>query len=233
MITAVVVLLLGLLPACRAKNVLLCLVGRYSIARSARIHPVIIWHVRSLVVGERGYIGPGNAFRDLLRVELGREAEVGQLNWISGASTHANSTENPLIASLVLEDSSAIVSRHYLDCSGGVRLERLAILGGVRSSVLTHGADTAVWEVHGSPVVIGEATLVFSHALITPGVTIAKHCIIAGGAVIPFDLEEPGRLYGGVPAKVIGDVSDGEHITRRSLRHVPREHAQDLLRQRR
>ena len=73
----------------------------------------------------------------------------------------------------------------------------------------------------------------FSNVVINPGVTIARHSMVATGAVVTRDLTEPGRLYGGVPAKVIGDISDGEHTTRSTLRHVPRETARRRLRERR
>lgn len=229
----IAMLVFGLLPAGRIKNVLLNLTGHARVARSARIHQVILWRVRSFTIGERTHIGPGNVFRDLARVEVGDEAEIGQLNWFSAASSYVNTSDNSLAASLVMDPRTAITSRHYVDCSGGLRMHSLAIIGGLRSTILTHSADTRRWVVVGEPVVIGEASLVFSHVLINPGVTISKHSMVAGGAVVASDLDSPGKLYGGVPAKVIGDVSDGEHATRTALRHIPRETARRLQRQRR
>ena len=79
---------------------------------------MILWRVRSLVVGERAYIGPGNAFRELARVEVGDEAEVGQFNWVSAASSYVSSSENDLAASLLMAPQTAITSRHYIDCWG-------------------------------------------------------------------------------------------------------------------
>jgi hypothetical protein len=61
----IVQLLLGLLPPSRLKNRLLGLTARtWSIAASARIHPVLLWHVGTLRVGEGAYVGAGNTFRD-------------------------------------------------------------------------------------------------------------------------------------------------------------------------
>ncbi|MEJ2887927.1 acyltransferase [Actinomycetospora aeridis] len=231
-VLAVIVLVLGFLPAGRIKNVLLNLAG-HSIARSARVHPVILWRVRSLVMGEKAYIGPGNAFRELARVEIGDESEIGQFNWFSAAASYTSERENELAAKFVMEERTGVTSRHYIDCSGGVKICRLGMLGGVRTTILSHSTESRQWVVRGKPVVIGEATLVLSSVLINPGITISEHNVIAGGAVVVRDLDEPGRLYGGVPAKVIGDVSEGEHITRETMRHVPRETARSLLRERR
>jgi acetyltransferase-like isoleucine patch superfamily enzyme len=228
----IVVLLLGLLPAHRIKNALLNLTGA-RIARSARIQPIVLWRVRSLVVGERGYIGPANSFRELARVELGEDAEIGQLNWFSAAASYLSPSDHPMTASLVMDDQAAIVSRHYVDCSGGVEMKRTSILGGVRSTVLSHSADVHAWEVTGSPVVFGERSMVLSHSLVSPGITIADGVVAAAGAVIVRDLPEPGRLYGGVPAKVIGDLSGSDVLSRETSRRTPRDTIRALKREQR
>lgn len=229
----IVVLVLGLLPAGKLKNVLLNLTGRARLAPSARIQPIVLWRVRSLVLGERAYIGPLNSFRDMARVELGEDAEIGQLNWFSAASSYLSDRDAPLTASLIMDTNAAIVSRHYVDCSGGVSMRRTAILGGVRSTVLSHSTGVREWEVRGRPVVFGERSMVLSHVLINPGITIGDGVIVAGGAVVSRDLDEPGRLYGGVPAKVIGDVSEGEVVHRESSRLRSRETVRGLQRDRR
>jgi acetyltransferase-like isoleucine patch superfamily enzyme len=229
----IIVLLLGVLPAGRIKNALLGRAAGGRVARSARIHPVVLWRVRSLVVGERAYIGPGNIFRELARVEVGDDAEIGQFNWFSAAASWVNDDANELAGCLLMGASTAITSRHYVDCSGGLRMEPLSLLGGVRTTVMSHSADTRRWVVNGRPVVIGEASLVFSHVLINPGVTISKNSMVAGGAVVASDLDVPGKLYGGVPAKVLSDISEGEHIGRAAMRHTPRDTARRLQRERR
>lgn len=52
------------------------------------------------------------------------------------------------------------------------------------------------------PVTIGDHVLIYSHAVIVPGVTIGHHAAIAAGAVVTQDVP-PYALVGGVPAKVI------------------------------
>lgn len=52
------------------------------------------------------------------------------------------------------------------------------------------------------PVTIGDHVLIYSHAVIVPGVTIGHHAAIAAGAVVTQDVP-PYALVGGVPAKII------------------------------
>jgi len=57
-------------------------------------------------------------------------------------------------------------------------------------------------EITRSPVVIGDHVLVYSHAVIVPGVTIGHHAAIGAGAVVTEDVP-PYALVGGVPARVL------------------------------
>jgi acetyltransferase-like isoleucine patch superfamily enzyme len=52
------------------------------------------------------------------------------------------------------------------------------------------------------PVTIGDHVLIYSHAVIVPGVTIGHHAAIGAGAVVTEDVP-PYALVGGVPARVI------------------------------
>lgn len=228
---AIAVLLVGLLPACRMKNVLLCLLGRgWSIARSARIQPNVLWRVRRLQLGEGAYIGPGNAFREIALVELGENAEIGQFNWFSAAAQYVRQADKNSTASLVMETNSAITSRHYVDCSGGVRLEPMVLVAGVRSTILTHSINAREWQQEAEPVVLGRSSLVFTNVVITAGTTIADGCLVAAGAVVAEDLDVPGKLYAGVPARIVADMSTAAYLHRSGSRDVSRDEARALLR---
>jgi acetyltransferase-like isoleucine patch superfamily enzyme len=52
------------------------------------------------------------------------------------------------------------------------------------------------------PVTIGDHVLIYSHAVLVPGVTVGHHAAIAAGAVVTEDVP-PYALVGGVPAKII------------------------------
>ena len=55
------------------------------------------------------------------------------------------------------------------------------------------------------PVVIGDDVWIGANAVILPGVTIGRHCVVAAGAVVTKDVPDH-TLVGGVPAKVIKNI---------------------------
>jgi acetyltransferase-like isoleucine patch superfamily enzyme len=222
----------GLLPAGRTKNRLLGMLGRgWRVAPSARVHPSVFWRVGRLRLGERAYIGPGNIFRELARVDLADQADIGQFNWFSAQAQYIPQEEHDDTASVVLERGASITSRHYLDCAGGVRFEELSILAGVRSTVLTHYADVREWALRAEPVVVGRTSLVFSNSVITAGTTIAENVVVGAGAVVSKDLTEPGKLYAGVPASPVSDLSEAGFATRTEPRLGTRADAKAMLRE--
>lgn len=60
-----------------------------------------------------------------------------------------------------------------------------------------------------APVTIGDHVLIYSHAVIVPGVTIGHHAAVAAGAVVTEDVP-PYALVGGVPARVLRRTTDEE-----------------------
>ena len=52
------------------------------------------------------------------------------------------------------------------------------------------------------PVVIGDDVWIGANAVILPGVTIGRHCVVAAGAVVTKDVPD-NTVVGGVPAKII------------------------------
>jgi acetyltransferase-like isoleucine patch superfamily enzyme len=204
----VLALVFGLLPASRAKTWLLGLLPGYHVAPDARIAPVVLWRVGRLDIAPHVALGPGTIFRGLALVRLGPYAEIGQLNWITTGVTEGASGE------LVMGADSALTSRHYVDCTGGVRIGRGSTVGGVRSTLLTHGLDTARSAVRLDGIEVGENCLIHSNVVITPGRQIADRCIVAAGAVVAADLEESEVLYGGVPARPIRERRDEQYFVR-------------------
>ena len=55
------------------------------------------------------------------------------------------------------------------------------------------------------PVVIGDDVWIGANAVILPGVTIGKHCVVAAGAVVTKDVPD-NCVIGGVPAKLIKKI---------------------------
>ena len=55
------------------------------------------------------------------------------------------------------------------------------------------------------PVIIGDDVWIGANAVILPGVTIGKHCVVAAGAVVTKDVQD-NTIVGGVPAKEIKKI---------------------------
>lgn len=56
------------------------------------------------------------------------------------------------------------------------------------------------------PVIIGDDVWIGANAVVLPGVTIGKHCVIAAGAVVTKDVPDHS-VVGGVPAKILKTLS--------------------------
>ena len=55
------------------------------------------------------------------------------------------------------------------------------------------------------PIIIGDDVWIGANAVILPGVTIGKHCVVAAGAVVTKDVPN-NTIVGGVPAKEIKKI---------------------------
>lgn len=201
-----VTLVVFLLPAARAKNFLLRRLG-HPVDRTARIGPNLVVGVGRFEAGPGATVVFGNVFRGLAAVSLAEGAIIGQLNWFSTAPTFVGTTPNA--ATLMLGEGAAVVSRHYVDCSGGVILDRYSIVGGVRSILLTHHASHATGRLECAPIHIGEYALLNSANRMVAGSVLPARSLTGIGAVVLPGLREPARLYAGVPAKDIKAVEGG------------------------
>ncbi len=60
---------------------------------------------------------------------------------------------------------------------------------------------------YANPIEVGNNVFIGAHVIIMGGVKVGSNVIIAAGAVVTKDLED-GGIYGGIPAKRIGNVDD-------------------------
>ena len=79
-------------------------------------------------------IGHLNAFRRLRSLRLGRAAQVHHSNQIVGASAGFPGAAS----SFTMEDGSAVMGRHYIDCPGIVEIGSGSVLAGADSQIWSH-----------------------------------------------------------------------------------------------
>jgi acetyltransferase-like isoleucine patch superfamily enzyme len=66
-----------------------------------------------------------------------------------------------------------------------------------------HDANDPSFPVHHRPVVIDDYVWIGSRAVILPGVTLGRGCVVAAGAVVSRDVQ-PLEIVAGVPARPVG-----------------------------
>lgn len=190
----------------------------WHVADTARIG--LSWiDVAYVSMGDGARIGHFTVARDLTDLVLGDRASIGQWNWLSAspmflaADRAAGSAQ---FRGLLIGSDSALTSRHYVDCSGGVTIGHHTTIGGVRSTILTHQIDLAESRQTTLGVTIGDYCFVSSNVAVTPGSSMADRAVVAMGATVVGALQEGGVLYAGVPARVVRrDLDDFLYFRRR------------------
>lgn len=90
---------------------------------------ILCTHVR---IGANCRIGHFNLFRDLKTLEIGNETKILNLNHFMA------SKENDWPDAFSIENNSQITSRHFFDCSGGIRIGNRCLVGRRDSQFWTH-----------------------------------------------------------------------------------------------
>lgn len=191
-------------------------IGKYilhwSIDPSANIGISYI-STQRLVMEPNTRIGHFNVIRDMKEVHLEAGSHMAQWNWLSSAKELSTDNSQFDAGKLFLGAKSAIMSRHYLDCSGGIVVGRSTIIGGVKSTFLTHQIDMSSGVQTIAPIIIGDNCFLGSDIRVVAGTTIPSKSLIAMGAVVTGMLPTESTLYAGVPARPVR-AADGKWFQR-------------------
>ena len=182
----------------------------YSIHPDSRIGFAWIFP-RRLVMEEGSRIGHLTLCKNIDLLHLGAHAIVGQLNWItgfpSGASRHfAHQPDRR--PELIIERHAGISSRHLIDCTARVHIGAFATIGGFRSQLLTHSIDFEASRQTAEPIEIGEYSFTGTNSVILGGSILPHHSVLGAQSLLNKKWEEPYRLYAGVPAKPVKELSN-------------------------
>lgn len=189
----------------------------YSIHPSCRIGLAWIFP-RRLVMEEGSRIGHLTLCKNIDLLQLGAHAVIGQLNWItgfpSGPSRHfAHQPERR--PELIVERHAGISSRHLIDCTARVRIGAFATIGGFRSQLLTHSIDFAAGRQTAEPIEIGEYSFTGTNSVMLGGSVLPHHSVMGAQSLLNKKWDEPYRLYAGVPAKPVKELSPEMEYFRR------------------
>ena len=190
----------------------------YSIHPSSRIGFAWIFP-RRLVMEEGSRIGHLTLCKNIDLLHLGAHAIVGQLNWItgfpSGPGRHfAHQPERQ--PELIVERHAGISSRHLIDCTARVRIGAFATVGGFRSQLLTHSIDFNAGRQTAEPIEIGEYSFTGTNSVVLGGSILPHHSVLGAQSLLNKKWDEPYRLYAGVPAKPVKELSPEMEYFRRS-----------------
>jgi acetyltransferase-like isoleucine patch superfamily enzyme len=170
----------------------------WSIGKDTRIGCSIIL-CGQVRIGANCRIGHFNVFRDLQTLEIGNETKILNLNHFMG-SKHWGWPD-----AFSIEDNSQITSRHFFDCSGGIRIGNRCLVGGRDSQFWTHfytshdGVSRIEWReltIADRCYVCARSTLVYCK--------IPSDSVVGAGAVVTKDFSKDGTgmLLAGNPATI-------------------------------
>ncbi|HEX8898127.1 MAG TPA: hypothetical protein VF751_05475 [Chthoniobacterales bacterium] len=190
----------------------------YSIHSSSRIGFAWIFP-RRLIMEEGSRIGHLTLCKNIDLLHLGAHAIVGQLNWItgfpSGPSRHfAHQAERR--PELIIEQHAGISSRHLIDCTARVRIGAFATIGGFRSQLLTHSIDFNAGRQTAVPIEIAEYSFTGTNSVVLGGSVLPHHSVLGAQSLLNKKWDEPYRLYAGVPAKPVKELSPELEYFRRT-----------------
>lgn len=218
--------LFWLLPPSRLKNAILRRFG-HVIADSASIGPILVMNVRRFEIGDNVRINPGNVFKALSLVRLDAGAWIASWNWISAAPEFQ--LIDPGAGTLHMQDSAKVGSRNYLDCSGTIIVRQHGWVGGNRTFLQTHEPDLENMRQTAGRIVIGHHSLVHSCSVLLKGAYLPDQSVLETNSTLlpaPKDVEPRRGVYGGSPAKWLGETS-GKWFERTDV--VITEHTVDNL----
>jgi acetyltransferase-like isoleucine patch superfamily enzyme len=178
-------------------------------------HLNLIFRVEKLTIGDHVRIGHLNIIRGGDDVQLGRYSEIIRLNEIN--SIPDPDVVNEVDPTFCLGKGSIVTTGHKIDFTDRIEIGQRTIIGGRNSSIWTHNRQKT------RPIKIGSFTYIGSEIRMAPGSVIPSRSIVGMGAVVTSQLEEEGKLFGGVPAKPIKDLSSEDKflIERKTRKDLP------------
>ncbi len=127
----------------------------------------------------------------IFQIKIGKSSSVHMGCFITGKN-------------ITIGNHSVINRRCYLDGRIGIVIgDNVSISPEVYIVSLTHDPQDELFQVFGKPVVLEDYVWIGARALLIPGVTLGKGCIVGAGSVVTKSFDK-FLIIAGVPANCIG-----------------------------
>lgn len=194
----------------RFKRLMLQKCYGYELDRTAKIG--LSWvYPKHLIMKEHSKIDHFTIAVNLDCIRLEKNATVGRNNWITGFPTKSNSKhfkhQPNRKAELIINESSSITKNHHLDCTNSLHIGKFVTIAGYQSQFLTHSIDVFDNIQDSKPITIGDYTFVGTNSVILGGAKLPPYSVLGAKSLLNKAYDEEWKLYGGVPAKPISNIS--------------------------
>jgi acetyltransferase-like isoleucine patch superfamily enzyme len=152
-------------------------------------------------------------------IEMREKSSIGRSNWITGFSSGTDSRhfkhQPERRSNLILGRNSAITKNHHIDCTNIIQIGDFATVAGYQSQLLTHSINVYENRQDSQPIIIGDYTFIGTNSVILGGAQLPSYSLLAAKSMLSKFYTEEWKVYGGVPAKAISDISrDAKYFSR-------------------
>ena len=172
-----------------------------------------------LVMEANTSIGDLTLCKNIALLHLQEHAVIGRGNWITGfplgPSRHFAS-ETDRRPELIVGQHSAITHRHLIDCTNSITIGKFTTFAGFQSQMLTHSIDIEQNRQASAPIRIGDYCFVGTNSVLLGGSVLPDYCVLGAKSLLNKSFTQTHRLYGGVPARELQELSPDYAYFRRS-----------------
>jgi acetyltransferase-like isoleucine patch superfamily enzyme len=155
-----------------------------------------------LEIGDEVWIGHLNNFRSTRKLTIGKGCFISNLNQISGSGTHYSDFP----CTVAIGENAHIMSRHFIDSSGTIRIARDVTLAGRDTHIWSHTRVISNGQPQLAPteVVIGPGSYIGARSTLV-GCRLPARAVVGAGSVVTKDFSDISDqvLIAGNPAKVV------------------------------
>ncbi|MCK1735272.1 acyltransferase [Bradyrhizobium sp. 138] len=173
---------------------------------------------KKVVLKDRSRIGHLTVIRGLDELRLSTNSRIGNLNWITGFPSSADGSGRR--SALLIEEHAAITHRHLLDCSDSVVIGKFSTVAGWNSQFITHSIDLNIARQTAKPIRIGKYCFVGSRSILVKGAELPDYSVLAAGGVLTEKFTESYCIYGGVPARKVGELPEEAKYFGRNVGYI-------------